>query len=327
MWALQVMAPDRCAMVELAVPRPGPGQVLLRVEAVTTCPQWDLHLRHNAPMFAGHRFHYPYTPGQPGHEATGDVAAVGPGVTGWRRGQRASVWRDQGHHRQGCYAQYVVIDADNLIAVPEGIPPEGVAPLELAMCVGATFLMLRGATALAGATVGITGLGPAGLVAAQMARAEGAAAVMGFDPAPGRRAFALAAGLVDGAFDPREAPASVFPLRGDGTPQLDVAIDCAGGRRAVEFLLDRTRRVVALFGVQREDYLFAPRHWDGLWLCGYPGHGRAAAEYAVDLVASGRLRLGVLVSRQLPLAGYAEGVDLLERQEAIKVCFRPWWQA
>ena len=68
---LQVGADGSSRSSTCRCPSRGPGEVLLRVEAVTTCPQWDLHLRHNEPMFVGHQFHYPYTPGQPGHEATG----------------------------------------------------------------------------------------------------------------------------------------------------------------------------------------------------------------------------------------------------------------
>ena len=73
MKALQVIAPEDFEIREVPVPIPGPGEVLLRVNAVTTCPQWDLHLRHNEPMFLGHQFHYPYALGQPGHEATGVI--------------------------------------------------------------------------------------------------------------------------------------------------------------------------------------------------------------------------------------------------------------
>src|SRR5260221_8881645 len=108
---LQVGADAAFSVRDVPTPEPGPGEGLLRVEAVTTCPQWDLHLRHNEPMFIGHQFHYPYTPGQPGHEATGEVVAIGDGVTDITVGDRVSAWRDAGHDRPGCYAQYVVRDS------------------------------------------------------------------------------------------------------------------------------------------------------------------------------------------------------------------------
>lgn len=319
---LQIGRGRECEVREVPIPQPGPGEVLLRVEAVTTCPQWDLHLRHNEPMFAGHKFEYPYTPGQPGHEATGEIAAIGEGVTEVTVGDRVSAWRDPGHKEPGCYAQYVLRKAEDVIRVPANLPPEATAPVELAMCVGATFLMLQEMNAVRGRRFGVMGLGPAGLIAAQMARAEGAAEVIGFDINPLRRERAVAAVGVDSVWDSREPLEDSFPLR-PKTPALDCAVDCVGAKATVENLMDRTRDVVALFGVQREEYTFAPRHYR-MRLCGYPGHTRAAAEYAVRLIEQGLLDLTPLVTHRLPLERYAEGVDLLERQEAVKVCFFPW---
>lgn len=319
---LVVTAPDEYEVREVPVPEPGPGQVRMRVDAVTTCPQWDLHLRHNEPMFVGHQFHYPYTPGQPGHEASGVVDAVGPAVSGLPVGTRISAWRDQGQDRAGCYAQFVILEAENAIRVPETLSAEATAPLELAMCVGATVLRLRQMGLLGAVRAGVTGLGPAGLVAAQMLRAEGATEVIGFDTSPARRAHALACGL-SAALDPVDAEAEGLPAR-PAWPALDIGIDCVGAKRSVEFLMDHTRQAVALFGVQREDYTFAVRHYGLLALIGYPGHHRQAAEYAVDLLESGKLDLTCLITHRLPLERYGEGVDLLERQEAVKVCFLPW---
>ena len=322
MKALQVMAPREYKLLDVPVPQPGPGEVLLRVTAVATCPQWDLHLRHNEPMFIGHKFQYPYTPGQPGHEATGRIEAVGAGVTAVQVGDRVSAWRDGGHHRRGCYAQYVVHPAANVIVVPEGLPDVALAPVELAMCVGTCFRMLRDMNAIRGRCFGVGGLGPAGLVALQMARAAGAKAVYGFDPLPDRRALAERLGAA-GCFDPRAELAQDFPARPSG-PRLESAVDCVGAKASVEFLMDRTQDVLALFGVQREDYTFAPRHNSGLRLCGYKGHCRESAEYAVELIRQGQLDLAALVTHQLPLARYGEAIDLLEQRRAIKVCFLPW---
>ncbi len=314
---LQVTAPREYAILDVPTPTPGAGQVLMRIEAITTCPQWDLHLRHNEPMFVGHRFEYPYTAGQPGHEACGAIEAVGPGVTGLAPGDRVCAWRDAGHHVPGCYAQFVVHEADNVIRVPDGPPPEALAPLELAMCVGTVFRMLREMNAVAGRCFGVGGLGPAGLVALQMARAEGAATVIGFDLLPTRRELALRLGA-DACFDPT----------GDLTaaPRLETSVDCVGAKASVEFLMDRTSDVVALFGVQREDYTFAVRHYT-LRLCGYKGHSRESAEYAVGLIEAGKLSLAPLVTHVLPLERYGEGIDLLEARQAIKICFKPWESA
>lgn len=318
---LQVTSPKTFEISDAPIPEPGPGQVRMRINAVTTCPQWDLHLRHNDPMFVGHKFHYPYTPGQPGHEATGVIDALGPNVTGLSVGDRVSAWRDAGHDVPGCYAQFVVHRAENVIRVPDDVPDEAVASIELAMCMATVFRMFREMDVIRGKCIGITGLGPAGLIAIQMARAEGAAKVIGFDLVAQRRELAKRIGA-DECFDPTADISAHLPAR-PNAPRIDSGVDCVGAKSSVAFLMDHTADAVALFGVQREDYAYSVRH-RGLRLCGYKGHSRESAEFAVQLIAQRRLDLSPLVTHKLPLSRYGEGIDLLEKQQAIKVCFEPW---
>ena len=319
---LQVLAPGSIfEITDVPIPKVGAGEALVRIEAITTCPQWDLHLRHDEPMFVGHKFHYPYTPGQPGHEATGYVEQLGDGVTELVIGDRVSVWRDAGHHVDGCYAQYVARPVEHLIKVPTQLPPEALAPIELAMCVGSTLLLLKEMNVIKGKRIGITGLGPAGLIAALMVRAEGASEVIGFDLSETRRLYAAFA--LDAAYDPIDPPSSI-PSRQHGAPVLDTGVDCVGAKASVEFLLDRVRDTLALFGVQRENYTFSVRHYMNTRLCGYRGHSREAADYAVGLIRDGRIDLSPLTTHKLPLNRYAEGIELLETQKAVKICFDPW---
>jgi threonine dehydrogenase-like Zn-dependent dehydrogenase len=272
-------------------------------------------------MFIGHQFHYPYTLGQPGHEATGVIEEVGIDVDGLAPGDRVSAWRDPGHDAPGCYAQYVVLRAVNVIRVPETVPAEALAPVELAMCMATVFRMLKEMDAIRGRSFGVAGLGPAGLVAIQMAKAEGAAKVIGFDLLPDRRELASRIGATT-CYDPWGEPFGEGRARPEML-RLQSAVDCVGAKSSVEFLMDRTTDVVALFGVQREDYVYSPRH-NSLRLCGYKGHSRESAEYAVNLICQGKLDLAPLVTHRMPLASYNEGIDLLEAQKAIKVCFFPW---
>ncbi|MHB9033037.1 MAG: zinc-dependent alcohol dehydrogenase [Anaerolineae bacterium] len=301
------------------IPTPGPLQVLLKVEAVNTCPHWDMHIFEGKPMFDPNvPIKYPYQVGQPGHEATGVIAAVGEGVQGLQVGQRASAWRDQGHERWGCYAQYVILEADNAIAVPESLSLLQTASIELAMCISTTILDLKHADVLRGKRVGIGGLGPAGLVAAQLAKAEGASEVIGFEVSPVRRAFA--ADFMDRVVDSTGDEGAAFPKRNQ-PGALDVSIDCVGARAVAQYLMDHTREVVAFFGVQREDFTF--RH-GSLKLFGYLGHYRTSAEYALARITDGSLDLASLSSRQLPLEAYAEGTALLQAQQALKITYLPW---
>jgi threonine dehydrogenase-like Zn-dependent dehydrogenase len=318
---LQIEAPGRAVWAEAPVPVPAAGEVLVRIRAVATCPHWDLHLMDGQPMFPGQPLAYPYLPGQPGHEAVGVVAALGPGVTSPPVGATVAVFRDTGRRPQGCYAQFNVLRAEDLLEVPAALADEEIASLELAMCVEVAFQALAPLGGVAGRRVGLAGLGPAGLVAVQLARAHGAAEVVGFDPLPARRELALALGAHRAvAPDAAEWPAS------RGADALDDAVDLTGVPEAIEFLLDRTRRAVALFGVLRGEVRYAGRHifGPGVALLGYGDHNRAAAETALRHIVDGRLRLAPLVTRRLPFTRYAEGVDLLRRREAVKVLFDPW---
>jgi threonine dehydrogenase-like Zn-dependent dehydrogenase len=321
MKTLQIEAPGVAVWKEVPVPRPGPGEVLVRVLGVATCPHWDLHILGGRPMFPGMTLTYPYLPGAPGHEAAGEVVAHGPGATKLRVGARVAAWRDTGRPRPGFYAQFNAFHEDDLLEFPAGVALADMASLELAMCVEVSFQQLAAQGGIAGRRIGLGGLGPAGLVAVQLARAHGAAEVVGFDPLPERRALALQLG----AHRALPPDAQVWPAS-RGTGALDDAIDLTGIPAAIEFLMDRTRRCVALFGVLREEVRFGSRHLfgPGLTLMGYGDHNLAAAETARDYILDGRLRLAPLISGTLPFTRYVEGVDRLRRKEAVKLLFDPW---
>ena len=318
---LQIVAPGEVAWRDAPIPQPPAGEVLVKVAAITTCPHWDLHLMSGEPMFPGVPLPYPYTPGQPGHEMTGEVVGLGEGVTALAVGDRVAAWRDAGARRQGCYAQYVPFQAENLLKLPDAVTAEQVASLELAMCVQVSFNQLAKLEAVQGKRVGIGGLGPAGLVALQMAQAYGASQVVAIDPVPARRELALQLGA-----DLAVAPAGPYwSAERDDPYALDSALDCSGLKVSIEALMARTKEVVAIFGVLREDVAFGWDHWRrGLKLLGYERHNRAAAEQALELIVQGQLALTPLATHTLPLTRYAEGVELLRSKQAIKVRFLPW---
>jgi len=320
MKCLQILGPGHVEIVDLPVPEPKGGEVLVKVQAVTTCPHWDLHIYHGQPMFVNAPISYPYAPGQPGHEMSGVVASAGPEVKKFKIGDRVSAWRDQGHHRPGCYAQYAIIDEGNLIKVPEEFDPVSTAPLELAMCVSASILDLKAINAIYGKRIGINGLGPAGLVAAQLMRAEGASAIIAFDTEESRREYAKSCLGLTRIIDPLGNEGKDLPRRGQPDLLLDAAIDCVGLRESVQYIMDHTKGVVSLFGVQREDYTYGLMH-TGLKLFGYPGHFRRAAEYALQKLIEGSLDLSLLVTHRMKLEDYEEAVRLLKTKRAIKVCF------
>ncbi|MCE9592019.1 MAG: alcohol dehydrogenase catalytic domain-containing protein [Planctomycetes bacterium] len=304
-------------IVELPIEKPGPGQVILRVEAVTTCPQWDMHLWRGEPMFPGMELKYPFTAGAPGHETVGRVTEVGPGVTQFKVGQRVAAWRSIDMVRHGTYGTHVLHDEDKLLAIPETDDYTAWAPLELAMCVATTVMSLRDRGFLPAKRAGVSGLGPGGLVAVQMLKALGVEDVVGFDTDAGRRKFAEQHGWCR-ALDPAANP----DLARGGPNAMDVSIDCVGSAAVLGFLSDRTKHAVAIFGVLREDFVYKQRYWagPGLTLMGYPGHHLEGGQFAHKLVTEKKLDLKPLSTHRVPLKNYDQAVQLLLKREAIKVC-------
>ncbi len=312
MKSLVYHGPGNVTWGNLPIPEPGPGQIRARIDGITTCPHWDLHLMSGEPMFPNRALPYPYPPGQPGHEAVGRVDALGAGVDGPPVGTRVAAWRDQGHDRPGCYAEYNVFDAPNLLPIPEDLPLSAIAPLELAMCVQVSFDQLSVLTAVQVDRFGVTGLGPAGLIAVQMAKAYGAREVIAVDPVEERRLLALELG----------ADAAIAPDALSGS--LDAGIDCTGLADAVASLMAHTRLALSTFGVLREPVEFGFKQWGGgLALLGYGSHNRDAAKKALQLVIAGDLNLAPLVTHTLPLSRYADGIKLLRSRKAIKVLYVP----
>lgn len=318
---LQITSPGKAEWRDAEIPKPAYDEVLVKVEAVATCPHWDLHIFGGKPMFPGFEQNYPYFAGQPGHEMVGEVVEIGAGVDGLQIGARVAAWRDSGPKRQGCYAHFVALPAENLLEIPRALPVEAIASLELAMCVQVSFDQLGKIDAVRDKRIGISGLGPGGLIAVQMAHTYGAKEIVGIDPLPERRALALELGA-DEVYAPDDEN---FPADRTGQTALDTALDTTGLKISTEYLMARTKKAVAIFGVLRETIDFRPSHWyGGFSLLGYGEHNRKAGEQALQLILQNKLDLKPLVNRKMPLPDYAEGVALLRSKEAIKILFLPW---
>lgn len=185
--AMQVTRPGVLELVERETPEPGPGEVLVAVEACGICGA-------DAGAIEGLEAGIPY-PRVPGHEVVGRIAAFGPGVPSrWIDGQRVGIGRKGGHcqeceqcrrgefnlcrnqpitgsSRDGGYAEMMLARATGLVSIPEELASGEAAPL---LCAGlATFNGLRKSGAQAGDLVAIQGIGGLGHLAVQYARRMG----------------------------------------------------------------------------------------------------------------------------------------------------------
>jgi propanol-preferring alcohol dehydrogenase len=169
---------------ELPDPRPGAGQVLVRVAACGVC-RTDLHVLDG-------ELDEPKLPLVLGHEIVGRVVATGPGVDGLAAGTRVGVpWlgatcgrcaycrtgrenlcdgaRFTGYQIDGGYAELTVADARYVFPLPAGLDDAHAAPLLCAGLIGWRSLKLAGD----GARLGLYGFGAAAHIVAQVARHQG----------------------------------------------------------------------------------------------------------------------------------------------------------
>lgn len=167
---------------ELPDPRPGPGEILLAVEACGVC-RTDLHILEGEVAAR--------LPVIPGHQAAGRVVALGEGVKDLRVGDAAGVgWLfrtcgrcrdclsgrenlcadalDTGRDRDGGYAERLVADARFVYRLPEGLSARDAAPLLCAGIIGYRSLRLSGIRQ--GGRLGLVGFGASAHLAIQVAR-------------------------------------------------------------------------------------------------------------------------------------------------------------
>jgi len=156
----EIGGPQVLELVELPIPQPGPGQVLIRIEAIGV-NFIELYFRKGV-----YKASLPLIPGS---EAAGTVEELGPGVTGFAAGDAvASV------SVLGSYAEYALVPAAQLVKTPPGLNPEKAAA---AMLQGMTAHYLAHSTVQlkAGDTVLVhAGAGGVGLLLTQMAVRLGA---------------------------------------------------------------------------------------------------------------------------------------------------------
>jgi alcohol dehydrogenase, propanol-preferring len=177
-------------LAEIAVPAPGPGQILIKVTACGVC-RTDLHI------FVG-ELDRPKLPLVLGHEIVGRIETLGEGVEGFAPGDRVGVpwlgWTDgtcaycregeenlcddprfTGYQIDGGYAEYTVADARYAFKLPEGYGDAEAAPLLCAGLIGYRSLKLaRAPLKRELSRLGIYGFGAAAHIVAQVAREQGA---------------------------------------------------------------------------------------------------------------------------------------------------------
>lgn len=336
-------AARRLAVEHVAVPVPGPLEVLVRVRACGICLS-DVHIIDGS-------LHVPHARLTPGHEASGELAACGALVTGWSVGDRVAIaggracgrcaacthgrpveqclaYEIMGAHYDGAWAEYVVVPASALSRVPAHVPFTQAAILADAVATPYAALVDRAALR-PGESVGLWGIGGLGVHAVQVARLLGAAPIIAVDPLPSARARARAFGA-DLALHPGDDDVPAAVAHATGGRMLDVTMDLFGANASLAQAVRCTARYgrTVMVGLTAEPMRLGPGVLFGTRsqaLLGHLGYRKEHLDQLVALVAGGRLDVSRSISEVLPLDAVVDGVERLatKRGDPIRLVVAP----
>ena len=331
MKALLLTAPSQLDLVDFPDPAPADGEVLVRVRACGICGSdihgWDGSTgRRRPPLIMG-------------HEASGEIAAIGPGVTRWKKGDRVTfdstifcgdcaycragqvnlcdnrrvVGVSPPEYRQhGAFAEYVALPTRILYAVPDQLTYAQAAMIEpVSIAIHAVQRVKIAPTD----TAVVVGSGMIGLFVIQALRWAGAARIIAVDLEENRLALARELGATDtinsGAGDP---VAEIMRLTGGRG--ADLAFEVVGISPTLNLALAALRRggsavLVGNLSAKTDFPMQAvvTRELSVLGTCS------SAGEYPVclDLIARGIIRVEPMISAVAPLT---EGVEWFKRLSA-----------
>jgi NADPH2:quinone reductase len=311
--------PEVLRLADVPDPSPGPGQIVVRVEAAGVN---FIDVYHRTGLYPNP---LPFVPGQ---EGAGVVAGRGPGVTTFREGNRVA-WSGV----SGSYAERVLLPADRAVGLPAGVGAEAAAALMLQGMTAhylssSTFPLAKGHTCLVHAAAG-----GVGLLLVQMAKRRGAR-VIGTVGSEAKAALAREAGA-DEVILYREEDFLEAVKRLTGGRGVDVVYDAVGkatAERSLDCLVPRGMMVfygnasgpvppIDPLVLSRKGSLFLTRPILAHYVADRASLEARASEVLGD-AAAGRLR--VRIDRKHPLAEAAEAHRALEgRQTAGKVLLIP----
>ena len=329
-------------LTKVPVPKPGPGEVLIKVKAASLCGT-DVHVYNWEPPWSEGRFTPPVTTG---HEVCGEVAELGPGVTGLAVGDSVSAeshiacgscemcLTGNMHICQnikffsidvdGFFAEYAILPVKNAWRNPKDMPVE-IATLQESM--GNSVYTVQ-ASNVPGKNVAIFGSGPTGLFATGIAKAMGATNVMVVvgSEVHSRIAKQMGADHIINRHDQDPVDAIKALTNGMGA---DVVLEMSGHPVAINQSLKAARLTgqVTVLGLPpkpvevnvSKDLVLKDLTVRGVY-------GRKTWEtwlVTSRLLASGRVDIRPVITHRLPLESFEEGIKAMKAGESGKVVFFP----
>jgi len=332
----QVMtSPGQIEFREVETPKPGKGEVLLRMKKIGICGS-DIHVYHGKHPFTP----YPVTQG---HEVSAEIEQLGEGVQSLRIGQAVTiqpqivcgkcypcrtgkynlceVLKVMGFQDTGAASQFFVIDQAKVTPLPDGMSfDEGAMVEPLAVGVHA----VRRAGDVKGLRIIVLGAGPIGNILAQVAKGMGAEKVMITDVSDWRLSKAKECGVdicVNTAnTDLGDAIAEHF-----GPDKADIIFDCAGNDITMGQAIKYARKgstivLVAVFDDMAKINLAVANDHE---LCINSSMMYRNEDYitALELFAENKLILAPLITKQFQFKEYKQAYDYIDanRETTMKV--------
>ena len=324
------------AVQDLPIPEPGPGQLLLKVEACGICGS-DIHAYQAGLALEGIAF---------GHEFSGEVAAIGEGVADeWAVGDRATglgaMFCGQcayclegqfeqcenmetiGFSRHGAYAQYVITQAAASTRVPPSIDfPQAALVEPLAVGLAA----FRDCQLPLGGNVLVIGAGIIGMTVLKWARFFGAEHVAISDLDETRLARARRVGATT-IIDASENPDPVQAFRDATGVNPDVIVECVG-RPLIQHLIDvapRETHIVSVGAAMEPELISAlSAAQKKIRITFSFGYTLDDFEFILRVLDSGRINTDELITRNVSLDELPQAfADLLQPNGHCKVMIRP----
>jgi threonine 3-dehydrogenase len=329
------------ALAMVDVPIPEPGEVLVKVQATSICGT-DLHI-YQWDSWAASRIKPPLIFG---HEFSGEVVELGKGTSHLKVGDHISaethivcgvchqcrsgqshICQDVsiiGVDQPGCFAEYAKIPESNAWLNPPDMPADVASVQEPFGNAVHTAL----STDLVGKSVLVTGCGPIGLMAIGIAKAAGAALVIGTEVVPYRLELARDVGA-DLAINPLEIDVAEEITTCTNGTGVDVLLEMSGNPSAIDegFSVLRCGGYAALLGIPSKpieldlanDVIFK-----GATVYGVTGRRVWETWYQTRaLLDSGAVDVAPIITHRLPLEDFEKGMDLMRTGQCGKVVLSP----
>ena len=323
-----MIRPGSLEFREVVEPAAGAGEVLLRIRRIGVCGS-DIHVWHGKHPFT------PY-PVVQGHEYSATVEAVGAGVTGVKRGMKATArpqivcgkcrpcargdynicnnLKVQGFQAPGCAGDLFVVPQDRLVILPDSLTFEQGALVEPAAVAAHS---TGRAGCLAGKNVLVLGAGTIGNLVAQAARCRGAKRVLITDVSEFRLEKAVACG-VDATCNVRAFKLADMVDRVFGEEGFDVAFEAVGVESALDDAVQCINKggeivVLGVFGERPRVDMSVVGDRE-LRLTGTLMYKHKDYEQAVEWIALGSAITEPLITRHFPFEQYAEAYRYIEEQ-------------